>query len=135
MRVRRRPRVIVASAIAVSVMSVDEAADVLLSLDFAGCPNPVISIDEFGWDYDGGIDRHSAAILKAVHERKPGLKIAVWQMRGPVAPALAAIYRDSVELVRTKAAASGLRVPSISRPDPWRWGSCPSCPGRAGTAG
>jgi hypothetical protein len=78
---------------------VDEAADVLLNLDFKGCPNPVISIDEFGWDYDGGIDRHSAAILKAVHERKPGLKIAVWQMRGPVAPALAAIYRDSVELV------------------------------------
>jgi len=27
------------------------------------------------------------------------VKLAVWQMRGPVAPALAAIYRDTVELV------------------------------------
>ena len=61
--------------------------------------NPVITIDEFGWDYDGGIDRHTAAILKAVHQKKPGLKIAVWQMRGPVAPGLAAVYRDTVELV------------------------------------
>ena len=59
----------------------------------------MITIDEFGWDYDGGIDRHSAAILKAVHQKKPGLKIAVWQMRGPVAPELAAVYRDTVELV------------------------------------
>ena len=37
--------------------------------------------------------------MKAVHEKKPGLKIAVWQMRGPVAPGLAAVYRDTVELV------------------------------------
>jgi hypothetical protein len=79
--------------------SVDEASNVLVNLDFEGSPNPVITIDEFGWDYDGGIDRHSAAILKTVHEKKPELKIAVWQMRGPVAPALAAIYRDTVELV------------------------------------
>jgi hypothetical protein len=34
-----------------------------------------------------------------VHEKRPGLKIAVWQMRGPVAPGLAAVYRDTVELV------------------------------------
>ena len=79
--------------------SVDEASNVLVNLDLAGSPNPVITIDEFGWDYDGGIDRHTAAILKAVHQKKPGLKIAVWQMRGPVAPGLAAVYRDTVELV------------------------------------
>jgi hypothetical protein len=79
--------------------SVDEASNVLVNFDFEGSPNPVITIDEFGWDYDGGIDRHSAAILMAVHKKKPGLKIAVWQMRGPVAPELAAIYRNTVELV------------------------------------
>jgi hypothetical protein len=79
--------------------TVDEAANVLVTLDFKNTPNPVITIDELGWDYDGGIDRHSAAILKAVHEKRPGLKIAVWQMRGPVAPGLAAIYRETVELV------------------------------------
>lgn len=79
--------------------SVDEAADVLVNLDFDGNPHPVVTIDEFGWDYDGGIDQHTAAILKAVHAKKPGLKIAVWQMRGPVAPGLAAVYRETVELV------------------------------------
>jgi len=78
---------------------VNEAANILVNLDFQGSPSPVLTIDEFGWDYDGGIDRHSAAILNAVHEKKPGLKIAVWQMRGPVAPGLAAVYRDTVELV------------------------------------
>ena len=78
---------------------VEEASNVLANLDTGGDPHPVVTIDEFGWDYDGGIDRHSAAVLKAVHKKKPGLKIAVWQMRGPVAPALAATYRDTVELV------------------------------------
>ena len=78
---------------------VDKASNVLVNLDVQGNPNPVVTIDEFGWDYDGGIDRHTAAILKAVHGKKPGLKIAVWQMRGPVAPGLAAVYRDTVELV------------------------------------
>ena len=79
--------------------NVDEAANVLMNLDFKGNPDPVLTIDEFGWDYDGGIDRHCMAILKAVHKKKPGLKIAIWQMRGPVAPKLAAVYRDTVELV------------------------------------
>ena len=78
---------------------VDEAASTLANLDLGGNPNPVITIDEFGWDFDGGIDRHTAAVLKATHEKKPDLKIVVWQMRGPVAPELAAVYRDTVELV------------------------------------
>ena len=63
--------------------NVDEAADVLVQMDFADNPNPVVNIDEFGWDYDGGIDQHTAAILQAVHEKRPDLKITVWQMRGP----------------------------------------------------
>ena len=79
--------------------TVAEATDYLAKLDFGDNPRPVIDIDEFGWDYDGGIDRHSAAILTAVHKKRPELKIAVWQMRGPVAPKLAAVYRRTVELV------------------------------------
>ena len=79
--------------------NVDEASDVLVQIDFADNPNPVINIDEFGWDYDGGIDQHTAAVLQAVHEKRPDLKITVWQMRGPVAPELAAVYQQTVELV------------------------------------
>ncbi len=75
------------------------ASDFLVKLDFAGDPHPVVDIDEFGWDFDGGIDGHCAAILKAVHQKRPDLGIAVWQMRGPVAPQLAAVYRDTVDLV------------------------------------
>ena len=79
--------------------SVDEASDVLANMEFGDNPNPVINIDEFGWDYDGGIDRHTAAVLQAVHEKRPELGITVWQMRGPVAPELAAVYRETVDLV------------------------------------
>ena len=79
--------------------NVEEGSDILANLDFGSNPNPVVCIDEFGWDYDGGKDRHTAAILKAVHRKRPELKIAVYQMRGPVAPELAAVYRDTVELV------------------------------------
>ncbi|MDP6438220.1 MAG: SUMF1/EgtB/PvdO family nonheme iron enzyme, partial [Candidatus Brocadiia bacterium] len=79
--------------------NVEEGSDVLANLDFRDNPNPVVCIDEFGWDYDGGKDRHTAAILQAVHRKRPRLKIAVYQMRGPVAPELAAAYRDTVELV------------------------------------
>ena len=79
--------------------NVDEASNVLVQMDFADNPNPVINIDEFGWDYDGGIDQHTAAVLQAVHEKRPDLKITVWQMRGPVAPELAAVYQQTVELV------------------------------------
>ena len=80
-------------------MNVDEASDVLVRMDFADNPDPVINIDEFGWDYDGGIDQHTAAILQAVREKRPELKVTVWQMRGPVAPGLAAVYRQTVDLV------------------------------------
>jgi hypothetical protein len=79
--------------------SVEQAAGILTGLDYKGNPNPVVTIDEFGWDYDGGIDQHTMDVLKAVHAKNPELKIAVWQMRGPVAPQLAKVYRDTVELV------------------------------------
>ena len=77
----------------------EEAAEVLAGLDCGGNPNPVIDIDEFGWDYDGGIDGHCINVLKALHRKRPELNVAVWQMRGPVAPKLAATYRDTVALV------------------------------------
>lgn len=79
--------------------SADAASDFLATMDFGGNPNRVIDIDELGWDFDGGIDRHSMAVLKATRKKRPDLKITVWQMRGPVAPQLAAVYRDTVELV------------------------------------
>ena len=61
--------------------SVEAGSDYLAKLDFGDNPNPVIDIDEFGWDFDGGIDQHTAAILKAVQKKRPELKIAIWQMR------------------------------------------------------
>lgn len=79
--------------------NVEKASNILVNLNFGDNPMPVIDIDEFGWDYDGGIDRHSAAILKAVKQKKPDLKITVWQMRGPVGPELAKVYQDTVSLV------------------------------------
>ena len=79
--------------------NVREASDFLAGIDFGDNPKAVISIDEFGWDYDGGIDTHCEAILNAVHGKRPGLNIAVWQMRGPVAPRLASVYRKTVSLV------------------------------------
>ena len=57
------------------------------------------AIDEFGFDYDGQIDLKTAEVLRAARKMNPGLKLAVWQMRGPVAPLLAAAYRETVGLV------------------------------------
>ena len=79
--------------------SVDEASDVLARMAPGDNPVPLIDIDEFGWDYDGGIDQHTANVLLATHAKRPDLNIAVWQMRGPVAPKLAAVYRKTVALV------------------------------------
>jgi hypothetical protein len=61
--------------------NVDDASDILANLDFGDNPNPVIDIDEFGWDYGGGIDSHTINILQAVRKKRPELKIAVHQMR------------------------------------------------------
>ncbi|MFP6719291.1 MAG: hypothetical protein VCF25_03310 [Candidatus Poribacteria bacterium] len=61
--------------------NVAEASDYLAKLDFGDNPTPVIDIDELGWDFDEGIDRHSMEILKATHNKRSDLKIAIWQMR------------------------------------------------------
>lgn len=78
---------------------VAKAVDVLLNLDYGDNPKPIVCIDEFGFDYDGQIDLKTAEVLTATKEKKPSLHLAVWQMRGPVAPKLAATYRDIVDLV------------------------------------
>ncbi len=79
--------------------SVEDASKVLAGRDFGDNPDHILTIDEFGWDYDGGIDQHTIDILEAVHTQRPDMKFAVWQMRGPVAPQLAAVYKDMVDLV------------------------------------
>ena len=60
---------------------------------------PTICIDEFGFDYDGQIDLKTAKLLRLAKEKKPEMRMGVWQMRGPVAPKLAAAYREVVDLV------------------------------------
>lgn len=78
---------------------VAEAAQRHAKMDFGGNPHPVITVDEFGFDYDGQIDLRTAETLRAIKKARPELGIAVWQMRGPVAPKLAATYLDEVDLV------------------------------------
>ncbi len=78
---------------------VAEAAERHAKMDFGGNPHPVITVDEFGFDYDGQIDLRTAETLRAIKKARPELGIAVWQMRGPIAPRLAATYRDEVDLV------------------------------------
>ena len=74
----------------------------------------MVTIDEFGWDYDGGIDQHTMDILNALHEKKPGLRLAVWQMRGPVAPKLAQKSAPRLAMSRPARAAA----PRSSAPPP-----------------
>ncbi|MDP6438494.1 MAG: hypothetical protein QGH74_02570 [Candidatus Brocadiia bacterium] len=81
--------------------TVDKGSDVI-----AQHPGPVLSIDEFGFDYGGGIDQKTAQVLRAAKGKNPELKIAVWQMRGPVAPTLAEAYRETVDLVMMESYAS-----------------------------
>ncbi len=81
--------------------TVDKGSDVI-----AKGPGPVFSIDEFGFDYGGGIDQKTAQVLRAAKKKSPELKIAVWQMRGPVAPKLAEAYRETVDLVMMESYAS-----------------------------
>ncbi len=83
---------------------VDKAAEILAAYtttDILATYNdlPVVNIDEFGWDYDGPSDMKTAAVLKAAKEKHPDLKLLIHQMRGPVAPDLAATYREVVDLV------------------------------------
>ena len=74
--------------------TVEEGSDILVNYT----PQP-FSIDELGFDYDGSTDLKTIKVLNAARRKKPDLQFAVWQMGGPVAPKLAAVYREHVELV------------------------------------
>jgi len=82
---------------------VDKAVEILVDRDYGGDPNPVVSIDEFGFDFGGETDQKSAKILRTAKERKPDLDLVVWQMRGPISQVLAEAYRDVVSLVLLEA--------------------------------
>ena len=81
--------------------TVDKGSDKI-----ANHTGPAFSIDEFGFDFGGGIDRRTGELLRAAKKKNPDVKIAVWQMRGPVGPELADAYRDTVELVMMESYAS-----------------------------
>jgi hypothetical protein len=78
---------------------VEKAVDILVKLDYGGNPKPVVSIDEFGFDFGGQTDQKSAAILRETKRKRPDLRLAVWEMRGPIPKVLAGAYRDVVDLV------------------------------------
>lgn len=77
----------------------DKAVESLTGQDYGGNPQPVMMIDEFGFDYGGQMDQKSAQILRQTKLKKPDLALAVWDMRGPVPQVLAQAYRDVADLV------------------------------------
>ena len=82
---------------------VDRAVEILLNLDYSGDPNPVVCVDEFGFDFGGETDQKSAKILRITKQKKSDLDLAVWQMRGPISQVLADAYKDVVSLVLMEA--------------------------------
>ena len=78
---------------------IDKAVDILTGQDYGGNPQPVMMIDEFGFDYGGQMDQKSAQILRQTKLKKPDLALAVWEMRGPIPQVLAETYRDVADLV------------------------------------
>ena len=77
----------------------DKAVDALTEQDYGGNPQPVMMIDEFGFDYGGQMDQKSAQVLRQTKLKKPDLALAVWDMRGPIPQVLAEAYRDAADLV------------------------------------
>ncbi len=78
---------------------VDKAVDILANGDYGGNPKPVVSIDEFGFDYGGETDQKAARILRETKRKRPELGLAVWEMRGPIPKVLGDAYRDVADLV------------------------------------
>ncbi len=77
----------------------DKAVDILVNGDYGGNPRPIVSIDEFGFDYGGETDQKAARILRETKRKRPELGLAVWEMRGPIPKVLGDAYRDVVDLV------------------------------------
>ena len=79
--------------------TVEKAVDNLTHQNYGGNPQPVVMIDEFGFDYGGQMDEKSARILRQTKQQKPDLALAVWDMRGPIPQVLAEAYHDAADLV------------------------------------
>ena len=77
----------------------DKAVENLTGQDYGGNPQPVVMIDEFGFDYGGLMDQKSAQVLRQTKLKKPDLALVVWDMRGPAPQVLAEAYRDVADLV------------------------------------
>jgi hypothetical protein len=77
----------------------DQAVANLAGQDFGGNPHPLVMVDEFGFDYGGLMDQKAAAILRQAKTKKPGVSLAVFEMRGPLPQVLAETYRDVADLV------------------------------------
>jgi len=82
---------------------VSEAVKILASIDYGGNPEPVVCIDEFGFDFGGQTDQKTALILRETRKKSPQLRLVVWHMRGPISPVLAEAYREVVDLVLPEA--------------------------------
>ncbi|MFC2168148.1 hypothetical protein ACFLRW_04115 [Acidobacteriota bacterium] len=87
---------------------VDRAVEILMNRDYGGDPNPVVCIDEFGFDFGGETDQKSAKILRITKQKKPELDLTVWQMRGPISHVLAEAYAETVSLVLMEAYVSSI---------------------------
>ena len=77
----------------------DKAVSNLTEQDAGGNPRPLIMVDEFGFDYGGLMDQKSAQVLRQAKLKKPELRLAIWEMRGPIPQVLAETYRDVADLV------------------------------------
>jgi hypothetical protein len=78
---------------------IDKAVNALTGQDYAGNPQPVMMIDEFGFDFGGQSDQKAAQILLQAKRQRQDVAFAVWEMRGPIPQVLAEAYRDAADLV------------------------------------
>jgi hypothetical protein len=83
--------------------------DNLVGQDYGGNPQPVVMIDEFGFDFGGQMDEKSARILRQTKQQRPDLALAVWDMRGPIPQVLAEAYHDAADLVMMESYVGGKR--------------------------
>jgi hypothetical protein len=88
---------------------IEKAVDNLVGQDYGGNPQPVVMIDEFGFDFGGQMDEKSARILRQTKQQRPDLALAVWDMRGPIPQVLAEAYHDAADLVMMESYVGGKR--------------------------
>ena len=57
--------------------TVEQGASIITGINFHGNPEPVVCIDEFGFDFGGDSDKKCGSILLEVKKQKPKLSIAI----------------------------------------------------------